>query len=100
MQLSNDHISYIIKDLHYRGIVVEEVENELIDHICTGVETRIDKGEKFIDAYQAVLVDFGHTAGLRKIQERTLHQANHKTIFMFRNYLTMAFRQLTKQGFY
>ncbi|HWA35030.1 MAG TPA: ABC transporter permease, partial [Cyclobacteriaceae bacterium] len=100
MQLTEDHISYIIKDLHYRGIVAEEVENELIDHICTAVELRIERGERFIDAYHAVLAEFGQTSGLRKIQEQALFQAHHKSAFMLRNYLTIAFRQLTKQGFY
>ncbi len=100
MRLTDDHISYIIKDLHYRGIVAEEVEDELVDHICMAVEMRTAKGEKFIDAYHAVLADFGHTTGLRRIQEQTIQQGNHKRVFMLKNYLTIAFRQLTKQGFY
>jgi putative ABC transport system permease protein len=100
VQLTEDHIAYIIKDLHYRGIVAEEVENQLVDHICAAVEARIDRGEKFIDAYHGVLKEFGHTSGLRKIQEETLRQVNHKSVFMLKNYLTIAFRQLKKQGFY
>ncbi len=54
-QLTTEHINYIIKDLHYRGLVYEPLQNELVDHICSSVETEMEQGKKFIDAYQEVL---------------------------------------------
>jgi hypothetical protein len=39
MSLLNDkHIAHIIKDLNHRGIVADDVQDELIDHICSAVE--------------------------------------------------------------
>jgi putative ABC transport system permease protein len=99
-QLSTEHINYIIKDLHYRGLVYEPLQNELVDHICSSVETEMEQGKKFIDAYQEVLKSFGHTKGLRETQHQTIHSENSIFKAMLKNYLTIAFRNLRKQSFY
>lgn len=98
--LTKDHIDYIIKDLSYRGIVAEGVQEELLDHICSATEAEMNKGKKFIEAYHEVLKSFGHTSGLREIQKQTLKVENQKPTLMLKNYLTIAFRNLRKQGFY
>lgn len=100
MQLTAEHIDYVIKDLHYRGIVVEGLKDELIDHICSSVEAEMQSGKRFIDAYHAVLKSFGHTGGLREIQTQTLKLENQKTKIMLKNYLLIAVRSLTKHKFY
>ncbi len=100
MQLTAEHIDYIIKDLHYRGIVVEGLKDELIDHICSAVETEMQSGKRFIDAYHHVLKSFGHTGGLREIQTQTLKFENQNTKIMLRNYLLIAVRSLAKHRFY
>lgn len=101
MQLSNDHIAYIIKDLHYRGIVHEGLEEELVDHICSAVEKQLEEGVRFIDAYHTVLKKFGHTAGLRETQKQALQvQHNSTTKLMLKNYFIIAFRNLRKHRFY
>ena len=48
MKLSEDHISYIVKDLNYRGIVVEGIQEELIDHVCSSVEEEMEKAKHCI----------------------------------------------------
>src|SRR5690606_16913773 len=100
MQLNAEHIAYIIKDLHYRGIVAEGIQDELVDHVCSATENRMQQGHRFIDAYHDVLKSFGYTQGLRKAQFETLHAENHKTKIMFKNYLTIAVRNLRKNSFY
>lgn len=99
-QLNNQHIEYIIKDLHYRGIVLDGFEGEMIDHICTAVEEKMTDGQRFMDAYHAVLKSFGSTSGLRTIQHQTLTSENKKTTIMLQNYLTIAWRNMRKHRFY
>lgn len=100
MTLNNNHIDYIIKDLHYRGIVAEGIETELIDHICCATEEKIKCGKNFIEAYHETLKSFGHTAGLQQTQKKVILIDNSKPKNMIKNYLTVAFRNLRKQGFY
>jgi len=100
MQLTDDHISYIIKDLHYRGLVLESLHDEMIDHVCALVEEKMVAGARFIDAYHHVLRSFGSTAGIRRTQKETLQFEYQKPKNMLRNYIIIAFRNLTKNRFY
>ncbi|MBA4054282.1 MAG: ABC transporter permease, partial [Marivirga sp.] len=98
-ELTKDHIDYIIKDLHYRGIVLEGFDNEIIDHICTGVEEQMRSGKKFIDAYGITLRSFGNTDGLLEIQKQVI-QIRTKTSPMFKSYFLLALRNHVRNKFY
>jgi putative ABC transport system permease protein len=98
--LNDDHVDYIRKDLLYRGVVLDNFQEEVIDHVCSAVEAEMEKGKRFIDAYHSVLRAFGHTAGLRETQTQILKFENSTPRLMFRNYFRIAFRNLVKQKFY
>jgi putative ABC transport system permease protein len=100
MALNNEHIDYIIKDLHHRGIVLDGFEDEIIDHVCSAVELRIENGERFLDAYKEIIKAFGQTDGLRKTQNEIIKSEFKPGRFMIRNYFKIAFRNLLKQKFY
>jgi putative ABC transport system permease protein len=98
--LTDEHIDYIVKDLSYRGIVLEGFQEELLDHLCTLVEKEMADGKRFIDAYHAALRRFGHTRGLRQTQKQVLITDTQTTSIMFKNYFKIAVRNLTKHRFY
>ena len=98
--LTGEQTDYIIKDLNYRGIVAEEIQDELIDHVCSAVEAEMAAGKKFIDAYHHVLKSFGHNTGLLETQEKVIKSETIKPKGMIKNYLTVAFRNLRKHRFY
>ncbi|HEY5745863.1 MAG TPA: ABC transporter permease [Chryseolinea sp.] len=98
-ELTKDHIDYIIKDLHYRGIVLEGFEDEIIDHVCAGVEEQMVSGKNFIDAYEATLRSFGNTDGLLETQKKVI-QIRTKTSSMFKSYFLLALRNHVRNKFY
>lgn len=100
MTLTDEHIDYIIKDVRYRGIVYNELDDELIDHICTLVEEKIALGVRFIDAYDQVIKSFGATKGIQQIQTQTISINNDNPKLMIKNYIKMAVRSLQKHKFY
>ncbi len=100
MTLTEEHIDYIIKDVRYRGIVYNELDDELIDHICTLVEQKMATGTRFIDAYDQVIKSFGATKGIQQIQTQTISINNNNAKLMIKNYLKMAVRNLQKHKFY
>lgn len=101
MSLLNDqHIAHVIKDLNHRGIIADDVQDELIDHICSAVEVEMKDGTRFLDAYHKVLHSFGHNSGLRKTQKEILRVENKTTRLMLKNYFTIALRNLNKHRFY
>ncbi len=98
--LSKQHIAFIIKDLNYRGIVLEGFQYEVIDHVCCAVEEKMARGANFVEAYRYVVATFGDTEGLRDTQQKTIEYENKTATIMFRNYLTIALRNLRKQRFF
>jgi putative ABC transport system permease protein len=99
-QLTAEHIDFIIKDLHHRGLVLESLEDEVIDHVCSAVEEKTNKGVRFADAYNQVVEAFGDVSGLQATQRDTLRFENNKPKEMLKNYFVVAFRNLAKHRFY
>ncbi len=100
MKLSEEHINFIIKDLNHRGIIAEGIPEELIDHVCTAVERKMEQGARFADAYNEVLQSFGHEQGLQLTQNEVVRTENKYTGIMLRNYFTIGIRNLRKHSFY
>jgi putative ABC transport system permease protein len=98
--ITDQYIEYIIKDLNYRGIIVEGFQEEIVDHICSAVEIEMRKGKRFLDAYHEVLKSFGNTKGLRRTQHQTLKSKNQNSRTMIRNYVIIAWRNLKRYAFY
>ena len=71
-RLTADHIDYIIKDVHYRGIIVDGLKDEIIG-ITSAVQlkTEMQSGKRFIDAYHHVLKSFDTPEDLAKYKTQT-----------------------------
>jgi len=100
MALNHEHIGYIVKDLHHRGIVLDDFQDEIIDHVCSSVEAEMEKGIRFVDAYQRVLRTFGRDSGLREIQHQIIQTETKTSTIMLKNYFRIALRNLSRQKFY
>jgi putative ABC transport system permease protein len=100
VHLNDEHISYIRKDLQYRGIVLDGIGDELLDHICCDVEERMNNGERFIDAYQKTLHEFGRNRGLRNVQHSTIRKEHQHRVNMLRHYITIALRNSRKYALF
>lgn len=98
--LTNEHIDFIVKDLNQRGLVLEGLQDEVVDHVCSAVEAEMAKGKRFGDAYRDVVKEFGNTAGLRATQQQTLISQHSNHGIMLKSYITIAWRNLRRQGFY
>jgi putative ABC transport system permease protein len=98
--LNDEHISYIRRDLHYRGIVLEGIEEELLDHICSRVEEEMENGERFFTAYHKTLRAFGKGQGLRQIQRLTVLNQRTHTHMMLGHYITIALRHFRKHALF
>ncbi|MFC2124582.1 ABC transporter permease [Bacteroidota bacterium] len=100
MELKNSQISYIVKDLHKKGLVYEPLEEEIIDHFCCIIEDYMKSGLAFGDAYKKALLSFGRSEEIINTQQQTITYSNKNTKVMIRNYLKIASRSLFKHKFY
>lgn len=94
MGLNEEHIDFVIKDLHRRGILLDDVKDEIIDHVCSAVEAKMKAGQRFIEAYNDVIQSFGNNPGLQQTQKETAFT------LMFKSYFLVALRNHLKQRFY
>ncbi len=77
MILTDEQIDYISASLEFHGITTEELRNDLLDHICTYIETTncID----FETAYKEALMKFGGYSGMGKLERDTYHLVTFKS---------------------
>ena len=72
MELKNSQISFIVNDLHKKGLVYEPLEEEIIDHFCCMIEDYMESGMSFGDAYKKALNSFGSSKELKETQQQTI----------------------------
>lgn len=69
MILTEEQIEYISTNLEFYGIASEELRNDVLDHICTHIET--GNFEDFETAYKDALQKFGGYSAMGTIQRET-----------------------------
>ncbi|HTF18802.1 MAG TPA: ABC transporter permease [Chryseolinea sp.] len=95
--VTDEHIAYISKDLHYRGIVEDDVQSEMLDHLCELVDANMENGQRFIDAYETALTSLGYSDGLLRTQSLIIKSENPNHLTMLKNYITIAWRNMNRQ---
>lgn len=80
--LSNEEIAFILDDIKARGIDFEDLQENLLDHICCVVENELKKGEDFYQFYETVLPRFFENE-LQEIQIET------NNLLRFKNFYSM-----------
>ena len=76
-ELSLQHIERIARDIRMQEIIFSHLADELIDHLCCDVESEMERGLSFNEAYRRVRQKMG-SERLRDIQEETLYAVDTK----------------------
>jgi hypothetical protein len=80
--LTDEQIAFIRNDIRRNGIELEELQLDLLDHICCVLETEFTAENDFEAFYQSILPRF-YKRSLREIQEET------HLLLTFKNYYAM-----------
>lgn len=75
MELTENQIEQIYREIHERGITMDELADSLVDHICCAIEG--EEGLDFETAYQQALAAFGND-GMQRTQLEIALFINHK----------------------
>ncbi|HWK02749.1 MAG TPA: hypothetical protein VNS58_03920 [Puia sp.] len=75
--ISDQQIDFILNDLHERGITLESLRQNLLDHICILIEEKLEEDGDFRLFYATVIKDF-YKQELRELEEETLFLLTHK----------------------
>ena len=80
--LSKEQVDFILNDIRRNGIQTEELQLNLLDHICCVIENEMSPEKNFDEFYRSVLSRF-FKKELKEIQEET------DLLLTFKNYYAM-----------
>ena len=81
-QLSDKQIDYILDDIGARGVEMESLQQNLLDHVCCIIENNLEENGDFESFYKKTIQTFYKDA-LWEIEEETI------LLLTFKNYYTM-----------
>lgn len=80
-ELSEQQIELIGAYIREKGVAQDALHEDLLDHVCTGIENRMQQGESFEDAFQHTIALFG-PGGMRQVQQDTFELLTEITTTM------------------
>ena len=80
--LSENQISFILDDIRRRGIESEDLQSNLLDHICCIVEHELEENGDFEQFYFTMISRF-YRKDLKEVEEEI------KSLLLFKNYYAM-----------
>jgi len=75
--LSEKEIEILIREIEKQGLTYTQLQNELLDHLCCDIETKMEEGIEFLKAYEEVQSRLENNR-IQEIQEETLLLINQK----------------------
>lgn len=81
VDLTEQNIREIKLLVEARGVEMEELSIDLVDHICCMIEEKLESGQNYVSALEETMSSFGKK-GIRQIQEET-------TFLLTKNILAM-----------
>ena len=68
--LNEQQLDFILSDIDARGVRLESLQYELLDHVCVIIEQQLEKEENFEECYEATISAF-YQEGLCEIEDET-----------------------------
>lgn len=85
--ITDQHIDYILNDIRRNGIETEDLQLNLLDHICCLAEQQLKEEDDFERFYQETIKQFYHKE-LREIEEETILLLTFKNYNMMKKIMT------------
>ncbi len=86
VNVTDEQLDFILKDIVAHGIVTEDLQHNLLDHICCIVENEMNTEDDFFKFYERILPRF-FTDELREIQDETDKLLTFKEYYAMKNTL-------------
>jgi hypothetical protein len=78
--ITDSHIDFILCDLRAKGIRIDDLQNNLLDHICILAEENLEDGDDFEMFYRSNIPRF-YREQLYEIEEETLFLLKRRKCF-------------------
>jgi hypothetical protein len=87
--ISDEELDFILKDIKANGVVIEDLQNNLLDHICCIIEHEMPVNEDFYKFYKQILPRFFKN-DLKELQVETENLLTFKNYYAMRNTLKIS----------
>jgi hypothetical protein len=87
--LSDDQIEYILSDITRRGIVLESLRNDLLDHVCCLIEEKMPPDADFETYYHQLIQTF-YKKELRELEEETIALLKNKNYYVMKKIMIIS----------
>jgi len=84
--ITDEQIEYILSDIRRNGVDMEDLQYNLLDHICCIIEQELKENDDFERFYHATLRRF-YRRDLREIEEETINLLTFKNYYAMRKVL-------------
>lgn len=81
--LSDEQIDYIANDIRRNGVNIEDLQLNLLDHVCCIIERNIKDGDNFETFYQQTIKRF-YKKELSEIEEETVYLLTIKNYYLMK----------------
>lgn len=78
--ITDAHIDFVLDDLSEKGVRIDDLRNNLLDHICILAERDLEKEDDFEAWYQRVIPTF-YRQRLSELEEETQLLLKHRKCF-------------------
>jgi hypothetical protein len=82
--LSDTEVDFILDDIRRHGIGIEDLQQNLLDHICILIEQNLEENGDFGQYYTTVISSF-YRQEMREIEAETIFLLTHKAPFITLN---------------
>mgnify|MGYP000926481524 FL=1 len=81
-KITDEQVDFILEDISKRGIVTEDVRNNILDHVCCIIENEMNLEHNFIEFYEGAITQF-YQNSLDEIEIET------QKLLTFKNFYAM-----------
>src|SRR6218665_1697791 len=81
--ITDQHIDFVLNDIRRNGIETEDLQFNLLDHICCLAEHSLKDGDDFETFYYTAIKQF-YSKELREIEEETTRLLTFKNYYMMK----------------
>jgi hypothetical protein len=88
--LSEEQIDFILSDIKARGIEIEKLQINLLDHVCCLLEQRMKEGDDLKSVYEEIITEF-HESNLKEIEKEAKGLIRSKHHYKMKGFLYFVF---------
>lgn len=85
-KVTDEHIDFVLTDLKKKGIILKDLQENIIDHVCCLAESELLENDDFEVHYEKIIPRFFNQE-LKELQHETDSLVNSKSVDLLKNTL-------------